>query len=110
MTIKNSDGRTFDAVLLTRTENTIRAAMEGADDVMEFTNIRGTWVSADCEPVTIQFAWELCDRKPAITEADCCCSPELAARLLHLLFSDSSEDEIAASAASCQYLTASQPC
>ena len=89
MTIKYSDGRAVQAVLLSRTEMTIRVAMEGFDDVMEFSNIKGTWVSADCEPVGIEFAWQRHDHKPTISEADCCCSRELAARLMRSLFTDS---------------------
>jgi len=67
-------------------------AAQGADDVMEISNINGTWVSADCEPVAIEFAWQQLDRKPKISEADCLCSPELAPRLIRLLFTDSSDD------------------
>ena len=59
---------------------------------MEISDINGTWVSAHCEPVALKFAWQQLDRKPKISEADCHCSHELAARLIHLLFTDSSED------------------
>jgi len=92
MTIKYSDGKSFEAVLLLRTENTIRLAVEGADDVMELTDINGTWVSDDCEPVFIEFAWQRHAYKPAVDEADCCCSRELAARLIHSLFAPGDED------------------
>lgn len=88
MTIKYSDGRSVEAVLLSRTEHTIRVAIGGADDVMELSNVNGTWVSADCEPVRIAFAWQRHDRKPTISETDCCCSLELAARLIRSLFSE----------------------
>jgi hypothetical protein len=60
---------------------------------MEISDINGTWVTADCEPVTIEFAWQQLDCQPQISEADCHCSNELAARLIGLLFTDSSEDE-----------------
>jgi hypothetical protein len=92
MTINYSDGRAVEAVLLTLLESTLRVAVQGADDVMEISDINGTWVSADCEPVAIEFAWHQLDRKPKISEADCHCSHELAARLIRLLFTDSSED------------------
>ena len=92
MTINYSDGRAVEAVLLTRTESTLLVAAQGADDVMEISNINGTWVSADCEPVAIEFAWQQRDPKPRISEADCQCSPELAARLIRLLFTDSNAD------------------
>jgi len=92
MKINYSDGRAVEAVLLTHTEGTLRVAVQGADDVMEISDINGTWVSEDCEPVVIDFAWQRLNRKPKINEADCYCSHELAARLIHLLFTDSSED------------------
>ena len=92
MTINYSDGRAVEAMLLTRTESTLLVAVQGAGDVMEISDINGTWVTADCEPVTIGFAWQQLDRKPKVSEADCYCSHELAARLIGLLFTDSSED------------------
>src|ERR1700722_10119367 len=94
MTLKYSDGKTVNAVLLARTETAMRVVIEGANDVDELSNIRGAWVSADCELVTVEFAWERIDRKPPVSEADCYCSHELAARLIHLLYTDSSEEAI----------------
>ena len=94
MTIKYSEGIAFEAVLLSRTENTMRLAVQGADDVVEISNINGVWVSADCEPVSVEFAWQRRDRKPTVTEAECCCSRELAAKLIHSLFVGSSDAPI----------------
>jgi hypothetical protein len=81
-----------EALLLSRGEDTIRLQVKGADDVIELSNIRGAWVSTDCEPVSIEFAWQCDDPKPVVSETDCICSPELADRLLQLLFTDSSDD------------------
>jgi hypothetical protein len=92
MTIKFSDGRQVGAMLLSRTDDTLRLAVEGEDDVMEFTQVNGAWVSADCEPVSVVYAWERLNRLPTISEAECCCSHELAAHLLHLLFTGVPED------------------
>jgi hypothetical protein len=69
----------------------MRVVMRGTDDVTEFSHISGAWVSADCEPVRIEFAWQRRERKPAISEADCHCSPELAARLIRSLFTGSED-------------------
>jgi hypothetical protein len=93
MTIKYSDGIAVEAVLLSRTENMMRLAVPGAEDVVEVTDINGTWVTSDCEPVSIEFAWQRLDRKPTVTEAECCCSRELAAKLLQALFVGDSEEE-----------------
>ena len=99
MTITYLDGRTVPAVLLTRTGDAIRVAIEGADDATEFRRMNGVWVSDDCEPARIEFAWERIAPEAPISEADCCCSQELADRLIHLLFSDSQDedDEVPAS-------------
>ncbi len=99
MTIAYANGRTVQAVPLARTESSLRAAVQGAEDTLEISEVGGAWITADCEPVTIEFAWQRLDRKPKISEADCLCSRELAARLVHLLFTDSGEDNIRLSAA-----------
>jgi len=89
-----ADGSRTEAVLLARTENKIRVALPGSDDPVEFTDVRGTWVSEDCEPVRVQFAWEGKTSEEVLTEADCICSKELAARLLHLLWSGNDEEAL----------------
>jgi hypothetical protein len=94
MIINYSDGKSVEAVLLSRTEQTMRVAVEGAEDAMELSNIRGTWVSDECEPVSIQFAGRRTERKPALSEEDFCCSHELAARLIHLLFAGDAVETI----------------
>lgn len=91
MFLTYADGSTKEGFLLARSESKIRVAIPGCDDPMEFTNIRGTWVSEDCEPVNIQFAWEKKTKEQVLSEADCICSHDLAARLIHLL--QSAEEE-----------------
>ncbi|HUP04700.1 MAG TPA: hypothetical protein VMU19_11970 [Bryobacteraceae bacterium] len=112
MTIRYTDGRTQEAVLLSRTDTTIRVAAKGTDDVQVFTEINGTWVSEDCEPVRIEFEWQRQASLESIDEADCICSSELANRLLYLLFSGSenvqAEDEAAAPVEKPLTLTANQ--
>ena len=92
MTIRYADGRAVEGVTLARTPNMIRIAVKGSDDAAEFINVHGTWISEDCEPVTIEYG----PRRNALatlSEADCICPPELATRLIALLFTDSEEDE-----------------
>ena len=108
MTIRYLDGKEVEAVLLSRTDDTIRVAIQGADDVKEFRGMNEIWVSEDCEPARIEFAWQRKGHKPTISEAECCCSRELAARLIHLLFTDSG-DEGDAPPASQQAAAASEP-
>lgn len=91
MTIQYRDGKMIEAALVARTENMLRVAPKGSDDALEFLNVNGTWVSEDCEPVRIEFEWQRRERKPEISEADCVCSQELAARLIHMLLSGEEE-------------------
>jgi hypothetical protein len=84
MTIRYANGHTKDAVLLSRTEHSMRVALEGADDLIELRQINGTWIS-DCEPVQVTFAWRRNARPQELKEADCICSHELAARLISML-------------------------
>jgi len=95
MTINYSDGKSVEAVLLSRRENTMRVAVEGAEDITELSNIRGTWVSDECEPVSIQFAWQRNERTLAPSEDGFFCPHELAAKLIHLLFAGEVEETIA---------------
>jgi len=91
MTIRYANGKAVEGVTLARTANMMRVAIEGCDDAAEFINVHGTWISEDCEPVTLEFG----PRRKAsatVSEPDCICSRDLAARLIDLLLTDSAED------------------
>jgi hypothetical protein len=62
MTINYPDGRVVEAILLSRGNDTLRAAVQGEDDAQIFNLISGTWVSEEDGPVRIEFAWEHCDQ------------------------------------------------
>ena len=81
MTIKFWNGRRTDAVLLGWTGDRMRVIARGDDETLEVSRIRGAWVTEDCEPVSIQFAWEAADRRRENGENECICPPEAAARL-----------------------------
>jgi hypothetical protein len=69
----------------------MRVAVEGGDDAVELIKVHGTWISEDCEPVTLEYG----PRRIApatLSEADCTCSRDLASRLIDLLLKDSAED------------------
>ena len=95
MTIHYANGKSIEGLLLALSAHTLRVAIPGEDDVREFNSVNGTWVSDDCEPVRLEFAWDRKKREPELTEADCICSPELAAHLIHLLLSGEEEPEYA---------------
>ena len=93
MKITYRNGETVEAVLLAREGDSLKVAIEGADDSVVFSNINGTWVSDDCEPARIEFAWDRRAGTTPVSEEDCICPPELASRLIHLLYTDSDEDQ-----------------
>ena len=82
MTIRYQDGRSVRAIQLSRVDNTIRVAIHGEDDSRLFECIDGTWVSEDCEPVSIDFEWQLTVRRTVPAEEVCIYSQELAATLM----------------------------
>ena len=84
MTIRYANGHTVEAVLLSRTENGMRVALQGSEDVLVLSQVNGLWVTEECEPVEVRFAWES-PAAPPVAEADFICSPELAARLIDML-------------------------
>lgn len=92
MTIQYTDGRALNAVLLSRTETTLRVSMEGSGDVAEFSNLNGAWISADCEPVAIVYEWQRHGRKRALSLAEGGSSRLLAGRLAQLLFAGSAPE------------------
>ena len=85
MTIRYTNGLTKDSVLLSRTKDLLRIAIEGCDDVTELRLVNNTWITDECEPVQVTYAWDR-DPAPEVTEADCICPSELAAQLVRLLY------------------------
>ena len=89
MTMRYQDGRAFEAIILSRREEVIRVLLRGAEDAIELTCRNGTWVTEDCDPVTIDFS----PPPPVgVSEADCICPPSVAGELIALLYRDSPED------------------
>jgi hypothetical protein len=95
MLIVFSDGSKREARICQQTESTVRVAVQGACDLMDFTCIRGQWVSENCEPVVIEFAWQRAKRE-VVTEADCICSQELASYLIESLWRGEASDAVTA--------------
>ena len=87
MTITYPSGAVLQAIALSHEENEIRAIAAGCDDVLEFTRVHGTWISEELEPVTIEFASQGRQTSPSISEDDCLCPRELAARLIAMVVS-----------------------
>ena len=93
MIIKYQDGREVEGFLLTRSENWMRVALDGYEDVEEFIESQGNWMSENLEQVEITFEWERHKAPVVGSEADFICSKELAAHLIKLLETDSDKEE-----------------
>lgn len=93
MTITDTNGQTIQAALVTRSEDRIRVAIQGSDDVTEYTQIHGTWVSEDLEPVHIAFGPSAA-APVDYQEEDFVCSKRLAAHLIHLMLNPEEEDDL----------------
>ena len=94
MIIKYTDGTVLEAMLLSRSNNALRAAVQGDDDARTFTLVSGTWMSEECGPVEIEFAWERRQQADVPTEAGCVCSKKLASHLISMLLVGSKRDEL----------------
>jgi hypothetical protein len=91
MTIRYSSGQVLEAVLLSRTDTTMRVALREHDDIVALTLINDVWVSDECEPVQVDFPWARHQAAREFREEDCICSHELAAHLIHLLYTGDEE-------------------
>jgi hypothetical protein len=102
MTIRYNNGRAVEAILLSRTQNAMRVAIKESDDTAELREINGTWVSEDCGPVQVEFAWMRNVERPVVTVENCVCSEELAGRLIQMLFAgDEAPKALASTASAC---------
>lgn len=90
-TIRHINRDSVEGVVLARTEHKMRVAVKDAMDAAVFVCVDGTWISEDCEPVDIVFEWRRPERRETVTEADCICPKELAARLIEALHSGDDE-------------------
>jgi hypothetical protein len=98
MIIRYSNGNAVNAILLRRTDASVRVEIQGADDAADFRQIGGTWISEDCEPVQVEFASMCVSGNAVPTINDCICSHEPATRLVQLLLSGEDATEAAAAA------------
>ncbi len=92
ITIRYLGGRVTEGFVLARHGNRMRVAVKDGEDAVEFTSSNGIWISEECEPVEIQFEWHRHAPRAPVSEADCICPKELAARLIHVLLSGDEEE------------------
>jgi hypothetical protein len=99
MTIHYSNGYTVEAVLLSREGNAMRVAIRNSDEVAVFVEMDGTWMSDGGQPVDVEWAWRGRGDAPEIRESDCICPPDLAARLIEMLFAGDNPEVVKVHAA-----------
>jgi hypothetical protein len=92
MVIRYANGESIEAVLLSRTGNTLQAAARGSEDLVELRQVNGNWITDDCEPVQVTFEWQRQAKVEEVSLEDCLCSPELASHLINLLYTSGEED------------------
>jgi hypothetical protein len=85
MIITYRNGTSVEGCILSRGDNWLRVAIKDSDDVVVLTCVNSTWISDDSAPVEVVCEWQRRSAKEAISESDCVCSKELAARLIYLL-------------------------
>lgn len=86
MIIRYRNGYTVEGLLLARTHDTMRVAIPGVDDTVEFQRINEWWVSDDCEPVYVEFDSADKGEEPPLGLEYRVCSREVGAHLLDRLF------------------------
>ena len=91
MKIRYQNGSAIEGLTLYRTDQIMRIAAAGVDDVMELTRIHGAWITDDCEPVTMETGIQFKD-VVSDSDEDFICPKELAEHLVSLLFIDAAED------------------
>jgi hypothetical protein len=94
MTITYSNGTVLEAIVLAHEEEALRVAVAGDSDVRTFRRIHGVWISEECEPVAVEFAWERLGAANVPDEAECICPKKLAARLISMLRAGTDEDDV----------------
>jgi hypothetical protein len=95
MIIRYANGRTIQGVALARTDTSMRVALQGGHDVVQFSNINGRWVSEDCEPVNIGSAAAQASAAEPVSEEEFICTPDLASHLVKLLYQEHEPQEAA---------------
>ena len=85
MMITYPDGTVVEALLVSRGDTTLRAAVPGDDELRVFSLMDGTWISENSELVEIEFAWQRGGNAHVPSESECVCPPELASRLIAML-------------------------
>jgi hypothetical protein len=94
MIVKYPGGETVEGFLLSRHESSMRVALQGSADAVEFVQLQGKWMSEDLERVEIIFEWQRkAEPAPVVSDADFICPKELAEHLIRLLETDSDKPE-----------------
>jgi hypothetical protein len=94
MTITYSNGTVLEAIVLAHEEEALRVAVAGEGDVRTFRHIHGVWISEECEPVAVEFAWQRHGTANLLNEVDCICPKKLASQLISMLLTGEGADDL----------------
>src|ERR1035437_10709497 len=94
MTITYANGTVLEAIVLAHEEEALRVAVAGEGDVSTFLRIHGIWISEECEPVAVEFAWQRHGAVDVLDEVDCICPKKLASGLISMLLAGEGADDL----------------
>jgi len=94
MTITYPNGIALQAVLVSRSNDELRAALAGDEDMRVFYRADGGWSTETGERVEIEFAWQQEKAARTPSESECICPKELASRLISILLTGSEGGEL----------------
>jgi hypothetical protein len=66
----------------------------GESDVRTFRRIHEVWISEECEPVAVEFAWQRHGAVNVLDEVDCICPKKRASRLISMLLAGEGADDL----------------
>ena len=92
MRLRYQNGAVIECITLFRTETRMRVAVHDREDSMDLTNIHGTWVTDDCEPVIMETGTTFFKTVVEYSDDEFICPRPLADHLISLLIVDSMEE------------------
>lgn len=94
MTITYADGTVLEAIVFAHEDEGFRVALAGEGDVRTYRRIHGAWLSEECEPLAVEFAWGSDGAAQIPGEVDCLCPWKLASRMISMLQAGARKDDL----------------
>ncbi len=92
MRLRYQNGAVIEGITLFRTGTRMRVAIRDREDSLDLTNIHGTWVTDECEPVIMETGTSSFKTVVEYSDEEFICPQPLADHLISLLIVDSMEE------------------